>query len=83
MKKRIRLSLSTVYHSLFAADGVLESLVNLNLNTSLSLLLLRTVSSDDLLGLGEIGSDGLWSPKPSGFYRMCVLRTTNLNRDVL
>ena len=59
MKKRICLSLSTVYYSLFGSDSVLESLVNLSLDTRLSLLLLRTVSGDDLLGLGEVGSDGL------------------------
>ena len=58
-EERICSSLSTVSHSLFGPDGVLESLVNLNLNASLSLLLLRTISTDDLLGLGEIGSDGL------------------------
>lgn len=56
---KICLSLSTVYYSLFGGDSVLESLVNIGLNTSLSLLLLRTVSGDDLLGLGEVGSDGL------------------------
>lgn len=65
-EERICLSLGTVYYSLFGGDSVLESLINLNLNTSLSFLLFRTVPSNDLLGLGEIGPDGLRLPDPSG-----------------
>ena len=38
---------------------MLESLVNLDLNTSLSLLLLGAVSRDDPLSIGKVGSDGL------------------------
>lgn len=58
-EERIRLSLSTVYRSLFG-DSMLESLVNLNLDASLSFLLLRTVSGSDPLSFCEVGSDGLW-----------------------
>lgn len=53
------LALSTVYYGLFGGNSVLESFINLRLNASLSLLLLRTVSSDDSLSLGKVGSDGL------------------------
>ena len=83
MKKRICLSLSTVYYSLFGGDSVLESLVNLSLDTSFSLLFLRTVSGDNLLGLGEVGSDGLWIPKPSGMHKMRAIRQPHLEREVI
>ena len=81
MKKRTCLSLNTVYHSLLGGDSVLESLVNLSLDTSLSLLLLRTVSGDDLLCLSEIGSDGLRIPESSGMYKMRAVRQTHLNGE--
>ena len=62
---------------------MLESLVNIGLNTSLSLLLLRTVSGDDLLGLGEVGSDGLWIPEPSGIHKMRAIRQPHLEGEIL
>lgn len=58
-EQRTCLSLSTLYYSLFGGDSMLESLVNLSLDTSLSLLFLCTASTDDPLGLSEVGSDGL------------------------
>ena len=82
-EKRICLSLSTVYYSLFGGDSVLESLVNLNLDTSLSLLFLRTVSGDDLLSLSEVCSDGLRIPEPSGVYKMRAVRQTHFDREVV
>ena len=58
-EERVCLSLSTARNNLFGGNGVLESLVNLNLNASLSLLFLRTISSYNPLGFGEVGPDGL------------------------
>ena len=75
------LSLSTLYYSLFGGDSMLESLVNLSLDTSLSLLFLCTVSTDDPLGLSEVGSDGLWLSQTLGLYKLRALRQTNLNRE--
>ena len=72
--ERICSSLSTANNSLFGRDGVLECLINLNLDTSLSLLLLRTVSGYDPLGLGKVGPDGLRIQELLGLYRTCVVR---------
>lgn len=81
--KRTCLSLSTVYYSLFGGDSVLESLVNIGLDTSLSLLLFRTVSGDDLLGLGEVGSNSLWIPEPSGMHKTRAIRQPHLEREII
>ena len=62
--EKICSSLSTACYNLFGTNGVLESLIHLNFDASLGLLLLRTVSGDDLLGFSEVGSDGLWIPEP-------------------
>ena len=61
---------------------MLECLVNLNLNTSLSLLLLCTVAGDDLLSLSEVGSDGLRTLELSGALKVRVLGRTNLCGEV-
>ena len=77
------LVLSTVYYSLFVDNSVLECLVNLSLNTSLSLLFLRTVAGDDLLGLSEVGSDDLRILELSDTCKVRVVRWTDLCREVL
>ena len=63
-----------MYYSLFVDNGVLECLVNLNLNASLSLLLLRSAACDDLLGLSEVSSDGLRILELLDMYEVRVVR---------
>ena len=75
------MSLSIVYGSLFSGDGMLKSLVKLKLDTSLSLLFLRTVSSGDPLSFGEVGSDGLWKRVTSGLVQMSAVRPANLSGE--
>ena len=82
-EERICKSLSTVYRSLFGGDCMLESLVYLNLDASLSFLFLRTASGDNPLSLGEIGSDGLWMRETSDWVKTRALEFTNLDRDSL
>jgi hypothetical protein len=48
-----------MYYSLFGADSVLESLVNLNLYAGLCLLFLSTIPANEPLGLSKVGSDRL------------------------
>ena len=62
---------------------MLESLIDFCLDASLRLLLLRTVSSDDLLGISEVCSDGLRVPELLGSYKTQVVRSTDLNGEVL
>ena len=62
---------------------MLESLVNISFDTSLSLLLLRTISGDDLLGLGKVSSDELWRPERLGLRKMRVVRSTDLDGEGL
>ena len=80
-EEKVCLSLITAYDSLFGGDGVLESLINVSLNTSLSLLLLRAISSYDLLGLCEVSPDGLRISELLDLYKTRVLRLTNLSRE--
>ena len=62
---------------------MLQSLVNISFDTSLSLLLFRTISGNDLLGLGKVGSDELWRPERSGLCKVRVVRSTDLDREGL
>jgi hypothetical protein len=80
-KAKTRLSLGTVYASLLSGDGMLKSLVKLKLDTSLSLLFLRTVSSGDPLSFSEVGSDGLWKRMTSGLVQMSAVRPANLSGE--
>ena len=81
-EERICLSLSTVYRSLFSSNSMLKRFVNLNLDASLSFLLLRTVPGNDPLSLCEVGPDGLWVREMSDSVKMRVFESTNLGGEV-
>ena len=61
---------------------MLESLINFNFNAGLSLLLLRTISGNDPLGLGEVGPDGLRKQNASVSVQMGVAGPSYLSREV-
>lgn len=65
MQRESRLVRRVYCHKCYLTGGrslgkcVLEGLVHLNLDSGGSLLLLRSIASSDLLGLSEVGTDGL------------------------
>ena len=62
---------------------MLESLIYLDLDASLSFLFLRTVSGNDPLSFSEIGSDGLRIRETLDSVEIGALESTNLDRDGL
>jgi hypothetical protein len=51
----------TILHGCLLGQSGLDRLEDLDLDTGLGLVLLGSVGSDDTLGIGETGSDGLFS----------------------